>query len=71
MTTDNMTPKQAAAKVGCSHTTILRAIHRGQLKAKKVSVPAPINQEWYSIAPADLEEWNTGPYRRKRSHKKE
>lgn len=67
----NMTPKQAAAKIGCSHTTILRAIHRGQLKAEKVKIAELSNQEWYSINSADLEEWNTGPHRRKRSQKKE
>jgi excisionase family DNA binding protein len=62
----SMTPKQAAKRVGCSHTTILRAIHRNQLVAKKIKIPILRDQEWYSITIEDLDKWNSGPNRRKR-----
>jgi hypothetical protein len=69
VTSYNMTPKQAAKIIGCSHTTILRAIHRNQLIAKKIKIPLLSNQEWYSISSSDLDKWNSGSFRRRRNKK--
>jgi excisionase family DNA binding protein len=54
------TPAEAAAKTGISRDVIMRQIHAGLLRAKKVSTPDGRPGRLYLVTDKALREWVDG-----------
>ncbi len=54
---DELTLKQAAKRVGCSYSTILKAVKSGALPAHQRDIPA-FKTKWWAVEEAALDDWN-------------